>query len=76
MFLPEHADQAEAKGHMTIPEAATLARKSAARRAVLTHISPRYDAKDIQTMEDSMREEYEDLIIGRDFQRFTVNYRD
>jgi ribonuclease Z len=76
MFLPEHADQAEAKAHMTILEAAALARMSKVRRAVLTHISPRYDERDLQIMETALWEDYGDFIIGRDFQRFTIPYND
>lgn len=74
MFLPEHADQAEAKGHMTIHEATALARESKVRRVVLTHISPRYDERDIQAMEAALVEEYSDISIGRDFQRFSIPY--
>ena len=43
MFLTEHSEHAEAKGHMTVRQAARIARKSEAARAVLVHISPRYE---------------------------------
>jgi len=41
MFLPEHHEEAEAKGHMTADDAARVAARAGARHAVLVHISPR-----------------------------------
>jgi len=43
MFLPEHKEEAQAKGHMTVDDAARVASRAGLCRAVLVHISPRYD---------------------------------
>jgi ribonuclease Z len=42
MFLPEHGEEAATKGHMTVDDAARVAARAGVRRAVLVHISPRY----------------------------------
>jgi ribonuclease Z len=74
MFLAEHAEHAEQKGHMTAVEAAALARKSGVARAVLTHISPRYENSDLKQLEEEARREFGNLRMGRDLDTFEVNY--
>lgn len=72
MFLPEHAEQARAKGHLTVVEAARAARKAGARRAVLIHISPRYGEEDLDRLERAAREHFQDAVVGRDLQVYSV----
>ncbi len=73
MFLPEHSEHADVKGHMTVVEAARIARKSGAARAVLVHISPRYENSEIGKLEDEARKEFKSVRIGRDLDIFEVN---
>ena len=61
MFLPEHSEHADVKGHMTVVEAARIARKSGAARAVLVHISPRYENSEIGKLEDEARKEFKSV---------------
>jgi ribonuclease Z len=48
MFLPEHADEAAEKRHMTAEQAVDAAREAGVRRLVLLHISPRYDNRELK----------------------------
>ncbi len=45
-FLEDLRDRAEATGHSTAKEAATIAKRAAAQRLLLTHFSARYDNAD------------------------------
>ncbi len=74
MFLPEHKQEAEAKCHMTADDAARVASRSGARRAVLVHFSPRYDEEEIGKFLDAAKERFENVAIGSDLQEFTVPY--
>jgi len=47
MFLEEHVDEARAKKHMTASQAARAAAEARAARLVLVHLSPRYEARDL-----------------------------
>ena len=73
MFLPEHSEHADVKGHMTVAEAARIARKSSAARAVLVHISPRYENSELGKLEDEARKEFNSVRIGRDLDIFEVS---
>ncbi len=73
MFLIEHSEHADVKGHMTVVEAARIARKSGAARAVLVHISPRYENSEIGKLEDEARKEFNSVRIGRDLDTFEVS---
>jgi len=66
MFLPEHAHHARAKGHMTVEEAASIARRAQALRAVLVHVSPRYDEGGLQELERAARKEWDRVEVGRE----------
>jgi ribonuclease Z len=66
MYLPEHAEQAEAKCHMTVAEAARIAGRAGVQRAVLTHISPRYNDDDLGSLETAARQRFDNVRIGRD----------
>jgi len=66
MHLPEHAAHAEAKGHLSVAEATALATRAEVRRAVLVHLSPRYDDAQRPLLEEAARSGGGDVEIGRD----------
>ena len=72
MFLPEDGDHAEAKGHLSVTEAAEIAAASSARRVVLTHLSPRYKDDDIERMEFVARAIHEPVEVGRELRVYDV----
>jgi ribonuclease Z len=74
MFLPEHQGEAEAKGHMTVDDAARVAKRAGARAAVLVHISPRYTEEDMGKFADAAKERFENAVIGTDLQQITIPY--
>ncbi|HQN20193.1 MAG TPA: ribonuclease Z [Syntrophobacteraceae bacterium] len=76
MFLPEHAEHADIKGHMTVIEASRLARRAGVKQAILIHISPRYSGEDLQQIEDKAREAFETIKVGRDLDVYSVPYTD
>lgn len=76
MFLTEHSEHADQKGHMTVAEAARIAKKSRASQAILVHISPRYENSELGILEQEARSEFESIRIGRDLDVFEVKYRD
>ena len=76
MFLPEHHEEAEAKGHMTADDAARVASRAGARCAVLVHISPRYTEDDLKEFAEAAKGRYKNAEIGRDLQQFTIPYRE
>jgi len=76
MFLPEHAEHADIKGHMTVIEASRLARRAGVKQAILIHISPRYSGEDLQQLEDKAREAFETIKVGRDLDVYSVPYTD
>ncbi len=76
MFLPEDAEHANAKGHLTVVEAANLARRAGARQAVLVHISPRYSDEDLMRLEGKAQEVFEKAFVGRELALYSVPYGD
>ncbi len=76
MFLPEHSEEAEAKGHMTVDDAARVAARAGSRRAVLVHISPRYSEEDMGEFLASAKERFEHAEVGADLQQFTIPYQE
>jgi ribonuclease Z len=76
MFLPEHHEEAEARGHMTADDAARVAARAGARRAVLVHISPRYTEEDMGKFVEAAKKRFENTEIGSDLQQFTIPYRE
>ena len=76
MFLPEHRAEAEAKGHMTVDDAARVASRAGARRAVLVHISPRYRDDEIDALAAAAAVRFEGAEIGRDLGVYEVKLRD
>jgi ribonuclease Z len=76
MFLPEHHEEAEAKGHMTVDDAARVANRAGARAAVLVHISPRYTEEDTGKFVETAKRRFVNAEIGTDLQQFTIPYRE
>jgi ribonuclease Z len=76
MFLPEHGAEAETKGHMAVDDAARVASRSGARRAVLVHISPRYRDDDVDRLAEAAAARFEGAEMGRDFGVYTIKIKD
>jgi ribonuclease Z len=76
MFLAEDSSHAEAKGHLTVVEAAEIAARTRVRRAVLVHISPRYIDDDLPLLEGAAREHFVAAEMGRDLARYVVGFPD
>jgi ribonuclease Z len=76
MFLPEHRQEAEAKGHMTADDAARVAARAGVRRAILVHISPRYREEDLEVLAAAATGRFKAAEIGRDLQTYEIPYRD
>jgi ribonuclease Z len=76
MFLPEHRAEAEAKGHMTVDDAARVASRAGVRRAVLVHISPRYREEVLEQLRTAAVKRFQDSEIGCDLQSYLVERRD
>jgi len=72
MFLPEHAQHAEAKGHLTVVDAARIAGRARVRRAVLVHISPRYNGDELTLLEEAAKSRFEGAEMGEDFRVYQV----
>ncbi|MBN1944963.1 MAG: ribonuclease Z [Bradymonadales bacterium] len=69
-YADELRDQAGARGHSTVVEAAILARQAGARALVITHLSPKYT--DIRPLLDSAREQFENTRIAKDLMELAI----
>jgi ribonuclease Z len=76
MFLPEDADHAGAKGHLTVVEAAGIAKRAEVKKAVLVHISPRYGDQDLARLESKALETFEKAVVGRDLAMYSIAYQE
>lgn len=72
MFLPEDAEHAEAKGHLTVVDAARIAGRAGVRRAILVHISPRYNNDELTLLAEAAKSRFEGAEIGEDFKVYPV----
>jgi ribonuclease Z len=72
MFLPEDGEHAEGKDHLTVADAARIAGRAAVRRAVLVHVSPRYDSETLSRLEAAAKARFDRAEMGRDFQLYPV----
>jgi ribonuclease Z len=72
MFLPEDAEHAEAKGHLTVDDAARIAGRAGVNRAVLVHISPRYNNDELPVLAEAARSRFEGAEMGEDFKVYQV----
>jgi ribonuclease Z len=74
MFLTEHSEHAEVKGHLTVAEAADIAKKSEVARAVLVHISPRYENSELAKLTEEAETIFPRARVGRDLDVFEVKF--
>jgi ribonuclease Z len=72
MFLPEDAEHADNKGHLTVVDAARIAGRAGVRRAVLVHISPRYDNEELHLLAAAAKSRFAKAEIGEDFRVYQV----
>jgi ribonuclease Z len=72
MFLPEHAEHAEAKGHLTVVDAARIAGRAGVNRAVLVHISPRYNNDELPLLAEAAKSRFNGAEMGEDFKVYQV----
>ena len=72
MFLPEDGEHAERKDHLTVVDAGRIAGRAGVRRAVLVHISPRYDVEAVTRLEAAAKARFDRAEMGRDFQIYQV----
>jgi ribonuclease Z len=66
-FLEEHKDLAEEYHHMTVRQAATVAKKAHVKRLILTHFSARY--RDLGIFEKEAKEIFQDVFVAEDFKK-------
>jgi ribonuclease Z len=76
MFLTEHSVHADEKGHLTVTEAAEIAKKSRPARLVLVHISPRYENKELGRLEEEAGAIFQPVKAGRDLDYFEVKFQE
>ena len=76
MFLPDHADHAAAKGHLTVDDAARIAARAGVRRAVLVHLSPRYGEDSLELLLTAAQKRFQQVVIGREQQVYAVPHAD
>lgn len=76
MFLPQHSDHAEAKGHLTVTEAARIAGRAGVFQAVLVHVSPRYDQAQLDSLEAAAHERFDRIQVGKDGDTFTIPHKE
>lgn len=72
MFLPDDAEHAEAKGHLTVDDAARIAGRAGVRRVVLIHISPRYNNEELALLAAAARSRFNGAEMGEDFKVYPV----
>jgi ribonuclease Z len=70
-FTTEEADRAAETGHSTARQAAELAAAAEVHLLALTHVSPRYPAKELR---DEAREAFENTVVPRDFDRIEIPF--
>ena len=68
-FLDEDAETAQAFGHITAKQAATLARETGVKTLILTHVSRRYRERDII---EEARSVFPDTYVARDMDHFVL----
>ncbi len=66
MFLREEEEHARERGHMTVWDAARIARRAQVKEAVLVHMSPRYEDEDLGLFEAEAAAQFDRVRIGRD----------
>tara|TARA_B100000029_G_scaffold505935_1_gene587712 strand:+ start:128 stop:1051 length:924 start_codon:yes stop_codon:yes gene_type:complete len=69
-YGPEMEQEAHKRGHCTVVDAATLAKKAGVGRLVITHISSKY--RDIRPLLKAARQIFPDTIIARDLDEVNI----
>jgi ribonuclease Z len=72
MFLPEDSEHADAKGHLTVVDAARVAERAGVCRAVLVHISPRYASDQLPLLEAAAKSRFDNAEMGEDYKVYQV----
>ena len=72
MFLPEDSEHADAKGHLTVVDAARVAERAGVYRAVLVHISPRYASDQLPLLEAAAKSRFDNAEMGEDYKVYQV----
>jgi ribonuclease Z len=70
-FLDEEADRAAETRHSTARQAAELAAAAGVTMLALTHISPRYGAREVR---EEARAVFENTVVPRDFDRIEIPF--
>lgn len=71
-YLEKERELAEAFGHLTAAQAAELAAEANVRQLILTHISRRYRASEVEA---EARAIFPNTVVANDFDHFTVKRR-
>ncbi len=71
-YLEPERELAKAFGHLTAAQAAELAAKANVRRLILTHISRRYRAQEVEA---EARAIFPETVVANDFDRFQIKRR-
>lgn len=72
MFLRDDGEHAREKGHMTVWDAARIARRASVGEAVLVHVSPRYNEEDLARLEHEAKSRFDRARMGRDLDVYRV----
>lgn len=72
-FHPLEQEDAARNAHMTVDNAARVAKRAGAKRAVLVHTSPRYREEDINGLDAAAKKRFERAEIGRDLNRYALS---
>ena len=71
-FLTEHADLADAYGHLTAAQAATIASEAGVRLLVLTHFSQRYPDISEQARSEAAKVFDGEIVVAEDLMRIAL----
>jgi len=75
MFLEQDMEAAGTRAHLSVRAAAKIAKARGVRRTVLMHLSPRYQAVELERLEAEAREENEAAEVGKEGQWYEVGVR-
>ncbi len=70
-YAAEESDYAKEHKHLTIEQAATIAKKAKVKQLILTHISHRYEFQ-LDKLEKQGKKIFKNLRIAKDFDKFTI----
>jgi len=72
-YMEEEAELAEEYGHLTVSQAASVAREARVGALYLNHISRRYSAQEVAQEAEAL---FPGSIVVRDFDRFEIRRRE